>query len=203
MFIALIVLAFISPWQELSSIISNALGLSGANKASISISSKVGEAIVFIDDKEVGKTPFEDNNLKPGSHKFRLEKEDESSEFYKDFERTIYLEEGTQVVINWDLGPGDNFSSGEVYFFKEKLTQEDNSTVSILVDPESSKVYFDGAIQEGHPIIINHVKEGYHKIIIQKEGYIGEELEVKTKKGYDLFVEIKLFPVPIDIEQLE
>lgn len=139
--------------------------------------------------------------MKPGKYKIRLEKITDQPEFYSKFERTIEVEDGTQVVINWEIGPSEEFSSGEIYFFKERLTTTDkNSTVSIISYPNDAKVYFDGAIQEGDPILINGVKEGNHKVKISKDGYIEEEIDVVCKSGYDLFVEVRLFPVPIDIE---
>ncbi len=196
-----VVLAIIAPWQDIGNLIMRAAGLSSSGQASVSITSKVGQVKVFLNDEELGETPLEKNDLKPGKYKIRLEKITDQPEFYAKFDRTVEVEEGTRVVIDWEIGPSEEFSSGEIYFFKERLTTTNqDSTVSIISYPDESKVYFDAAIQEGDPILINGVKEGNHKIKVSKDGYIEEELDVVCKSGYDLFVEVRLFPVPVDIE---
>ena len=198
---ALIVLAVIAPWQNIKDLIMRTAGISHSSQASISITSKVGQAKVFLNEKDYGETPFEKNDLKPGKYKIRLEKVSNQVDFYNTFERTIEVEKGTQVVIDWEIGPSEEFSSGEIYFFKERLTTtEANSTVSIMSYPEDANIHFDGARQVGTPIVINDVKEGGHKIKTSKDGYIEEELDVVCKSGYDLFVEVRLFPVPVDIK---
>ncbi len=200
--ISAIIFSIFSPWKFISNFFLQALGLSGKKPASISINSKVGEAIVYLDGKEQGETPFEKNNLKAGTHTVKLVKKTEQPEFYTTFEKSIEIEEGTQVVINWEIGPSDEFSSGEIYFFKERLdSTDDSSTVSIIPYPENTEIYFDGAKQEGErPLIINKINDGRHKVKIEKEGYISSELDAQTKSGYDLFLEIRLFPIPLNIE---
>ena len=199
--ILLTVLAIWAPWNSLLDKVLRTTGLSVNKPASLSITSKVGECTVYIDGKNVGTTPYENDNLSTTKHDIKLERVTETPEFYTTFERAIDIEEGTQVIINWELGPSDEFSSGEIYFFKERLdSTESNSSVSIIPHPNSAIVYFDGAIQEEAPIIVTGVKESRHQIKAEQEGYLSAEYEVQTMTGYDLFVEFRLFPIPITVE---
>lgn len=197
--IALIALAILSPWSQALDFILNKLHLSSSTPASISVTSKVGQMKVFLNNEEVGTTPFEKDDLKSGSYNVRLEKVTESPEFYTKFERAIEVESGTQIVINWELGPSDEFSSGEIFFFKKQLEENSGSTVSVIVNPEDSKVYFDNAIQEGSPIMVQNVTAGEHTIKVEKDGYIAEDFSIVSKIGYDLFVEARIFPTPVDV----
>lgn len=199
--ISAIIFSIFSPWKYLRNLLLQIIGLPGNKPASIAINSKVGTALVYIDDKEQGETPFEEN-IKAGNHTVKLVKKTNQPEFYTIFEKSIDIEEGTQVVINWELGPGEEFSSGEIYFFKERLDSTDESlAVSIIPFPDTAQIYFDGAKQEDtRPLIIDEIREGKHKVKIEKEGYISSELDFQTKSGYDLFLEVRLFPIPLNIE---
>lgn len=199
--ISAVIFSIFSPWKFAKDFLLNAVGLSGNKTASISINSKVGQAAVYIDDKEQGDTPFEEN-IRAGNHTVKLVKKTNQPDFYTTFEKSIDIEEGTQVVINWEIGPSEEFSSGEIYFFKQRLdSTDDSSTVSVIPFPDTAQIYFDGAKQEDtRPLIINKIKDGKHKVKVEKEGYISSELDIQTKSGYDLFLEVRLFPIPLDIE---
>lgn len=195
-------LAIISPWKAIGDKILGIVGLSASSPVSISATSEDGELKVFINDKEEGVTPFEKNNLVPGKYKVKLTKVTDEEAFYTTFERVFDVEEGTQVVINWDLGPSEDFSSGEIYFFKRNKGISNESSVSIIPYPEDSTVYFDAAVQSGPPYVTEGVIEGKHKVKIEKDHYIESEVDVQTRKGFDLFLEVRLFPLPIEVESL-
>lgn len=200
--ILLAVLAIWAPWSSLLDRFLRTTGLSIKKPASLSVTSKVGEATVYVNGKSVGTTPYNEDGLSAGQYDIKLEKVTDTPEFYTVFERSIDIEEGTQVIINWELGPSDEFSSGEIYFFKERLdSTKIDSSVSIIPHPDSTIVYFDGEIQEESPIIVKDVKEGRHKIKVEQEGYMSAEYDVQTKPGYDLFIEFRLFPIPITIDE--
>lgn len=193
--------AIISPWKAIGDKILGVVGLSVSSPVSISVNSKEGNLRVFINDKEEGTTPLELNNLSPGSYKVKLVKDTNTPDFYTEFERAFDIEEGTQVVINWELGPSNEFSSGEIYFFKRNLDeQSDESTVSIIPHPDNASIYFDGAKQSGPPFVLDGIKEGRHKAKVEQDHFIDTEIDIQTKEGYDLFLEIRLFPLPVDIE---
>jgi len=194
-------LAIISPWKSIGDKILGIVGLSVSSPVSISVNSKEGVLRVYINDKDEGTTPLELNNLSSGSYKVRLSKESNTPDFYTTFERVFDIEEGTQVVINWELGPSNEFSSGEVYFFKKNLDeQQQESTVSIIPHPDNAIVYFDGAKQSGPPFVLDGIKEGRHKVKVEQDHFIDTEIDIQTKENYDLFLEVRLFPLPVDIE---
>lgn len=200
--ITLILATIAIPWSSITSSAFSLFGLNIDKPAALSVASKEGELIVYVDDKEVGTTPYEKNNMKAGTYQIKLVRKSETEGFYTDFERSFELEAGTRVVINWEVGPSQEFSSGEILFFKERLdSTKKESTVSITTTPAEANIYFDGAKQEGTPVLIKNVSEGRHKLRISKDEFIETEFEVNTVENYDLFVEIRLFPVPFSLEK--
>src|SRR3990167_864074 len=73
----------------------------------ISILSDPPDATVFLDEKQVGKTPYENKNLEAKNYKVRLEKEKLV------WDGKIKLNGGTITVVNRDLSADQSSSAGE------------------------------------------------------------------------------------------
>src|SRR3989344_2431923 len=75
-------------------------------KSGISVLSTPGEASVFLDGKQVGKTPFEDKNLDVKQYSVKLDKDGAT------WQGNVKLTSGTMTIINRDLAKDQAYSSG-------------------------------------------------------------------------------------------
>lgn len=134
----------------------------GENIASLKINTNISNTLVYIDDEYMGraekissgKYQFNMDVISSGSHKIRIIKQG-----YEDIEGYIHLNKNKTSVINIEL---------------EEL--KSSSKILIYSELKDADVWLDmdykGTIEDTEQaFIIDNVKEGVHKIRIEKEGY--------------------------------
>ncbi len=132
------------------------------NTFQFELTSKPSNSKVFIDGKERGVTPFM-TKLKEGTYTIKAEKEAHYS-----------YEEKIQVTQN--ISKSIKFNKN---IFEVKLTSE----------PNNLKVFIDGKEKGTTPFNVT-LKDGFHKIKTEKEGYFPVEYEMKVSE--DITRNIKL-----------
>ena len=60
-------------------------------------------AVVYLDGRNVGTTPFKNSYLSPGPHSLRLVNHDS-----KEFSRDLELKNNISTVVNWDFFSSDS-----------------------------------------------------------------------------------------------
>src|SRR3989338_3196951 len=101
-------------------------------KGGISVLSAPDSASVFLDGKQVGKTPYEDKNLEVKQYLIKLEKEGAS------WQGNVKLTPQTMAIINRDLAKEQASSSGEI------LTLNKGRGITVISNPADSQVEVDG-----------------------------------------------------------
>lgn len=212
-FIALIILGFLSPWNNFRLSFSQLLGLGSIEeKAGVKVFSLVGEMEIYIDNEFQGtvtpeSSPFEVLDLTPDFHQIRLKRKSTPDQAYFEFNRTIKFEKGLDVTISYELGPTTEFSEGHVFYAEERF---DNSStkLNVLSTPEGASLYLDDNFIGETPISnVDIDLNAQHKIKLEKAGYdtiefniLPESQEERDKlKGYNLHLDINMFLVPINI----
>lgn len=148
-------------------------------KSGISVQSTPDQATVFLDGKEVGKTPFEDKNLDVKQYSVKIEKNGAT------FQGNVKLTAGTMVVINRDLAQGEASSSGEI------LTLDRGRGITIISNPGDSEVEIDGKIVGKTPISIN-LDIGEHTILVSHPNYLKRSIKATLPKDFNLTVSVDL-----------
>ena len=103
-------------------------------KSGISVLSTPNEATVFLDNNEVGKTPFEDRNLEVREYNVKLEKEEAS------WQGKVKLTAQTLTIVNRDLAKDQASSSGEI------LTLDKGRGITVVSNPPGAEVEIDGKV---------------------------------------------------------
>src|SRR3972149_10170619 len=150
------------------------------------------ESEVFLDDDSFGQTPYLGEKLEVGDHSLRLE-----AKLPAPFNRTVLfstpitLTAQTLTAVNYEFGPNDMFSSGDIRTFRV------GEGLSIITSPGGADVWLDGEIVGKSPISLspNH---GVHRLKITHDDFISRELEINIEQDLRLIVEVFLAANPFD-----
>ncbi|MDO8498507.1 MAG: PEGA domain-containing protein [bacterium] len=138
------------------------------------------QATVFINGKEVGQTPFEDDNLQVREYQVSLVKNEMV------WQGTVKLNKGTLSVANRELGETAAFSSGEV------LTLESGKGITVTSLPEGVKVEIDGKDYGQTPVSLTDLAVGDHNLLLSKDGYLQRSIRATLPAGLQLHLDVDL-----------
>ena len=148
---------------------------------------------VFINNKEVGITPYE-ADLKSGEIGVKIKPNPIEGVILDDYETKINLVSGIRTIVKRIFRPNEEDSSGAIVSF-EKIGG-DNSFVTVVSVPDNAQVLIDGKIHGYTPIRIN-VPAGDHVLVVSSNNYLDKKLPIKVYKGYKLTASVKLAQIPL------
>lgn len=211
--LALVVLAFWSPWQNWNVHWTNIFGIENREEFSgLKVKSFSGELEVFLDNNSVGKITDKDSFLEvfpidPGEHTVKIVRPDNNG-YYEELERRLNFEKEVDVVIGYDLGPSKLFSEGHVLTSRKSYTVGQNPTLDIVSTLEDVDVKIDGkdigktplrsipmSIDATHVLSFN--KQGFDPLEI--EIFPAEQSERDKLKDLVLNLEVTLFAKPVEL----
>lgn len=169
-------------------------------KSAITIESLNQTANVFINDEQVGTTPYEKLDIKPGDNKITLKTDSQIYETVINFlpqdENGIY-----NVLIKRDLGVSNIFSSGQEFWYEK----DTSNLLKINSEPKGAEVYIDDTQVGTTPYFADNLTKGEYKVRVHINGYETQEFRVNVDNTYSINVNIKLFPrpVPLNISKFE
>lgn len=147
---------------------------------------------VSLDGKEIGKTPYFGEKLAAGDYKLKLEATLSKPSTKKvEFSREITLTSLALTSVNYDFGPNQTFSSGDIRTFKE------GSGMSVVTEPSDAEVWLDGK-QVGKGSLSLNPDQGVHKLKVSKEGFITREVVINVEVDFRLIVEVLLAEKPAE-----
>ena len=144
-------------------------------------------ASVFIDDIEVGRTPY-DATRDTGEIVVKLIPESFQNPLVP-YETKVNLAAGVQVVIKQDFGETEEASSFEIISF-EKISKNETSLTVVTV-PDSAQLELDARDRAFTPYKTS-VLPGEHTLFVSAKGYKERVVQVKTHQGYNLTAFVKL-----------
>ena len=142
------------------------------------------EASVYLDDKLIGKTPY-DGRHPSGNYILKLVA-DESGGSWQD---KIVLTPQTLVYVKKDIGTSELTSSGDVVSM-ENIGKEETE-ISVTSTPDASIVSIDGMEKGISPVNVP-VLEGEHDIVVNSTGFIGRTIKMKAVKGFRVNISTQL-----------
>lgn len=163
------------------------LGLFNEQESGILIETEP-KAKVFIDNIEVGTTPYE-SNRKAGEINLKIKPEQTGDVVLDDYETKINLVPGVRTIIKRTFKTKGEDSSGAIVSF-EKIGGDD-AFVSVVSIPDNAQVIIDGKNYGYTPLRVE-IQAGDHTLSISSEKYLEKTLPIKVYKGYKLTASIKL-----------
>lgn len=159
------------------------------SKVGIKVLSVPEGAAVFINDKAVGKTPFEDATLEEGEYAIKVQNTDSS------WTSKLKPGSGTLAVVNRELSKTSTQSAGEV------LILEKGSGVTVYSWPQEALVEIDGNSIGKTPLAFE-LDPGAHTFVFSRSGYLKRSLPVILPKGYKLNLNVDLAISEIDLSNI-
>jgi len=136
---------------------------------------------VFLNDKEVGKTPYENKELQPGSYTVKVTSS--SGEWTSN---KIRILENTVYNINRELATNAANQAGE------NVSIEKGKGITVVTIPSQVEVSLDGQKQGNTPYLIPSVSPGEHEITLAKEGYSSRKIKIRARDVYKIVIEAQL-----------
>ncbi len=158
-------------------------------KAALQVGS-TPKSTVFLDEDQVGITPFFDDNLKPGEYTLKLVPEQTGSPLAS-WQQKIKLTPSILTVVNREFAATEEESSHEVLTLEE-ISDKDNSSLAVVTDPDRAVIKIDAEPKGFAPITIDQITPSDHEIIISLPGFREKSIKAKTQAGYKLTVSVKL-----------
>lgn len=155
-------------------------------RSGISVLSIPEEATVFLDEREVGKTPYEDKNLEHKEYIVKLEKEGAS------WQGKVKMIAGTLTIVNRDLARNQASSSGEI------LTLDRGRGMTVISNPTEAQVEIDGKVYGKTPISIN-LSSGDHTVVISHPNYLKRSIRANLPDRFNLTVSVDLSLTEVDL----
>jgi len=156
-------------------------------KAALDISS-YPTATIFLNDEELGTTPYENVSMKPGNYKLKLVPTDAS---ISPWEKNISLNNKITTIVDYQFHQDKDKIDGHVLYF-EKAGAKDQSGLVVTTNPDAGTVAVDGQMQGFAPLNIPNISEGDHQILVTFPGYQSKEIYARGINGYRLVAEIQL-----------
>jgi len=154
-------------------------------------------AKVYLDDKEVGMTPYKNKNLKPGEVEVKLVTNDNN------WSRKIKLQNNINTVVDWEFGKSNENSGGYILYL-EKTGDKKKAGLMVMSDPSGATLSVDNEIKGFTPMKISNVGEGDRHLSITYPGHKNTDVFVKAVKEYQLVLEVILAKETVEIvDQIE
>lgn len=166
----------------------------GADFSSLKVETLPSAANVFLDGKNIGTTPFEGNNFKPGIYTLKLSLDNKQQSFV--YQSKIELVNGTTTIVNRILGLASLISeestSGYIVSFQKIKNNKTGAYLVVTSSPNKVLVYVDGVIKGETPFSQGLLNSGEYKIEVKKEDFVTQNLDLKIAGGYLVNVDVDL-----------
>lgn len=158
--------------------------LDGRGVAALQIQS-FPKADVFLDNNQVGQTPFKDEKLKPGEYYLKL------SAGSMEWSGKIKLYKEMITFVNRDLADILDNSGGEILTL-EKLTDGQTTEITVVSEPNGAIVKVDGKTVGTAPVTVSDIVPGDHEISLSYPGYRERFFRGRVAAGYRLNAAVQL-----------
>lgn len=147
-------------------------------------------ATVFMDDVQVGITPFKKDGLKIGEVSIKLVPNSPSTTL-SSYQTKVRLTSKTYTVIRRDFGDSDTTSSGDTINLEPSATKSTSLAV-IVSGPDSASVMLDGQPLGFTPLLTPQIDPGDHLIVVSAPGFSQRRIQAQSVAGFKLNISVKL-----------
>jgi len=157
-------------------------------------------ASIFLDDKHIGKTPFDDK-ISAGEYTIKIVPET-TVESLGVWQGKIIISPNLLTYVNRDLSNSELSSAGELLWL-EKSTNVKSSDIAITTIPDGASVLVDDEAKGVAPMVVSDITPGDHTLSITSPGFLPRTMRIKTTGGYKLNASIQLALSPTGSQQIE
>jgi len=139
-------------------------------------------AKVYVDNKEVGMTPYKNSGLKPGTIEVKLKTNDQ------EWSKKVELQNNINTVVDWEFGT-DKESSGGYVLFLEKTGDDKKAGLMVNATPDKSAISIDNQIKGRTPQRFNDIGQGDKQLTLSFPSHKNLNVFVKAINGYQLIID--------------
>lgn len=171
------------------------------NNTSLTVSSRNGNSKVSIDGKEYGETPLNINELKPGEYNITLTRVSEFTDFYKERNVSIEIENGTEAIVDLEIGPNE-VTHGYYLYYKKSPKIDNKGYLTINSHTGIVDVILDEEYLNVSPINTQILTTKEYQLNIKKDGYEDLAFPIIIREGYNLNCNVYLMRKPIELNTI-
>lgn len=156
-------------------------------KSGIKILSNPAGVPVFLNDRLVGKTPYEDQSLVAGQYRLKIDPTTTAatSSGLLVWQGRVKLSGGTLTIVNRDLAKETPAAAGEI------ITLEKGHGVTIISSPAGSVVEIDGKDYGTTPVALD-IQSGEHIFVLKHSGYLNRSIKALVVENFNLVLNVEL-----------
>jgi hypothetical protein len=149
-----------------------------SKRGSLSITSNLPDAVVYINGMEIGRTPLTVPDQDPGYYQIMLKHEIGIPET-----KTVTVKAGEMTEVHVDMGL--------VYRDPGPLPKNSGSITATSL-PSGANVYLDGDFRGTTPLTITNVAAGSHNLLLTMPGYLDARETVQVETGSTVQVSVTM-----------
>lgn len=151
--------------------------------ASLQITS-IPPAVIFIDGKKIGKTPYRDN-VATGDHTVKIIPDGAKGSFEQ---KLTFL---PNILTVLDRSFDESGASGHTLTLSP-LSDKNDVQITVISTPTGAAVTLDSELKGITPLLIKDVTASDHELIVAKGDYKDRIVRIKTAAGYKLVANVDL-----------
>jgi hypothetical protein len=143
-------------------------------------------SIVYLDGKEVGRTPYESEKLSTGEKTIKIVPEQTFGNL-NSWEVKVKLVSGALAVVKKDFAEDESQSSGYIITM-EPIVDKKTSSLLIVSIPDSAVVRLDGDSKGFTPVSLDKLSEGDKIITLTAPDFTDKTINAKLYKGFKTII---------------
>lgn len=145
-------------------------------------------ATVFLDNKNIGKTPYKDK-VATGEYTIKLVSDSTATQLAT-WQGKIAVGQNLLTFVNANLSDTDLTTAVDVVWL-EKITSK-QSELSVTTTPDGATILVDDVSRGVTPLSIQDISPGDHSISVTNIGFLTRSIKIKTTAGYRVIANLKL-----------
>lgn len=145
-------------------------------------------ASIFLDNKNIGKTPFRDK-IAAGEYTMKLVSDSTTSQLTS-WQGKVTVGQNLLTFVNANLSDSDLTTAIDVVWL-EKITSK-QSELSVTTSPDGATILVDDVSRGVTPLSIQDISAGDHSISVTNNGFLTRSIKIKTTAGYRVIANLKL-----------
>jgi hypothetical protein len=145
---------------------------------------------VFLNNEEVGVTPYFNDKLDAGEYTVKLVPQDQAGGLTS-WEGKVSLVSNIVTSINYQLRESQEKLSGEILSL-EKIDDPRTSSLAVVSQPDEALVKLGGESRGFTPVLVEDLSPAEYQVVVSAPGFVERTITAQTIAGYKLNVSVKL-----------
>lgn len=144
---------------------------------------------VYLNDLHLGQAPINNQDLKPGTYKLRLEPSGTTGK--QAYETQIDLYSGSITSVLWSFTADNPSGTGDILEL-EPLPSATRAELSVITVPEGASVLLNSTTYGLSPVVLDDITPGEYSLTLNTVGHVKKTLPVQVQPGFRLHIYSRL-----------